>query len=116
MASGVVHRSETTFTGVIQPGWDIFGNANGGYLMTIAARAMGNVAEGRSLVAINGHFTNPGKPGPVTIEVTSVKAGSGVSTLRADVRADDKILLAATASFVEPCFAAQNGQSSPQSS
>ncbi|MGB7859069.1 MAG: thioesterase family protein [Acidimicrobiia bacterium] len=101
-ATGVVHRAGTTYTGVIQPGWDIFGVANGGYVMSIAARAMATEAKGRDLIAINGHFTSPGKPGPVTVEVSSVKSGGAVTTLRADVIGNDRILLATTASFGDP--------------
>ena len=39
-ASAVDAAGDGTWTATIQPGWDIRGNANGGYLMTVAARAM----------------------------------------------------------------------------
>jgi hypothetical protein len=36
----VVQRSPGVFGGHIAPGWDIAGNANGGYLLAIAGRAL----------------------------------------------------------------------------
>ena len=38
----------TTFASEVQPGWDIGGNANGGYLMAIAGRAMSEVTGWRA--------------------------------------------------------------------
>ena len=48
----------------IAPGWDIAGNANGGYLIALAARAMAD-AVGRPPLSITAHYLSPGKPGPV---------------------------------------------------
>lgn len=100
-ATGIVHRTGRTWTGRIRAGWDIFGVANGGYVMALAARAMRNEADGRDLVSITGHFTNPGRPGAVTIKVDPVKVGNSFSTLRADVTGNDNILLTAVGSFTD---------------
>lgn len=100
-ATSVARLSDGTYAGEIHAGWDIFGVSNGGYVMAIAARAMADMARGRDLVSVSGHFTNPGSPGPITIELTEVKVGRAISTLRADVIKDDKILLAATGSFAD---------------
>jgi len=101
-ASGVVLRSESTYTGVIQQGWDFAGVANGGYLLTVAARAMAQEASGRDLVSITGYYTNPARSGPVTIPVKTVRAGTGFSTLRATMIGNDKPILTATAAFSSP--------------
>ena len=53
----------TTFTSEVQPGWDIGGNANGGYLMAIAGRAMAD-AVGRPPVTLTAHYLRPAPPGP----------------------------------------------------
>ena len=100
-ASGVVRRGDSSYTGVIQPGWDFAGVSNGGYLMSIAARAMANESGGRDLVSITGYFTNPGRPGPVTIEVERVREGIGFTTIRADMVGNDKLLFTTLAVFAD---------------
>ena len=101
-ATAVVHHGEGLYNGEIQTGWDIFGIANGGYVMTIAARAMAEHAEGRELISITGYFTNPGRQGPVTVQVTPVKLGKGFSTFRGEVVANDRPLLSVIAVYAEP--------------
>ncbi|MDX1467876.1 MAG: thioesterase family protein [Acidimicrobiia bacterium] len=91
-----------TWEAEIEPGWDIFGIANGGYLLAMAARAMDNEAPDRHLVSISAHFLNPGRPGPVTIDVERLKEGRGFTTLRADMRSAERPLLTALASFANP--------------
>lgn len=85
----------------IRPGWDIVGNANGGYLMTIGARAMAAASRPHP-VAITAHFLAPGKPGPVTIEPVTVKSGRRFSTVRATVASPDRPLIELLGSFSEP--------------
>ena len=40
-ATTVTPRGDGTYDATIHEGWDIMGNANGGYLIALAARAMG---------------------------------------------------------------------------
>ena len=92
-ATAVQRADDATWTGEIQPGWDIFENANGGYLMAIAARAMSAAADGRLPVSVTAHFTRPGKPGPVTIGTEIVRAGRTFSTVRADLSSESGLVL-----------------------
>ncbi|MEE4660391.1 MAG: thioesterase family protein [Halieaceae bacterium] len=70
------------YRGRIAAGWDVVGNANGGYLLGIAGRAM-TLESGRpNPVALNAHFLSPGRPGEVTVEVETVKSGNRFTTLR----------------------------------
>lgn len=75
------------FAGEVQPDWDIFGVANGGYLMAIAARAMSEEADGRVPVSLTAHFIRPISAGPVEVSVETVKTGRTFSTLRAQMTA-----------------------------
>jgi acyl-CoA thioesterase len=84
-ASAVERVDDRTWRGEVQPGWDIFGVTNGGYLMAIAARAMSEAAGGRLPVAVNSHFIRPVSAGPVTVEVATVKVGRNFSTMRASL-------------------------------
>jgi len=77
-------RNVTTFTAEVKPGWDIGGNANGGYLMAIAGRAMAE-AVGRPPVTLTAHYLRPAPAGACTIEVTTVRAGRRFATATASL-------------------------------
>jgi hypothetical protein len=53
----------TTFASEVQPGWDIGGNANGGYLMAIAGRAMSEVTGWRAFAHRSVRLVHAGGPG-----------------------------------------------------
>ena len=100
-ASAVAPAGNGTWEAQVLPDWDIFGVANGGYLMSIAARAMSAAAGGRLPVSLTAHFTRPISAGPVTVSVDPVKEGRTFSTMRATVTASsDSISL--LGSFAEP--------------
>lgn len=101
-ATAVVRQDETSYTGRIHPGWDIFGIANGGYVMTIAARAMAQEAEERELVSITGYFTNPGRSGPLAVQVRPVNVGKGFSTFHAGVTSNERPLLTVIGAYARP--------------
>ncbi len=89
----------------IQPGWDIRGNANGGYLIAIAGRAMAEASGRANPVTITAHYLAPGRPGPVTIDTEIVKSGKSFATVTGSMRsADGKPMLQLLGSFtdVEP--------------
>jgi acyl-CoA thioesterase len=91
----VVQRSPGVFEGHIAPGWDIAGNANGGYLLAIAGRALTQATGQPDLVTITGHYLAPGRPGPVTVEVEVVRAGRRHSTAVVHLRSGETPLLTA---------------------
>lgn len=102
-ATTVEKAGPTSWRGVVEPDWDIFGIANGGYLMAIAARAMSGAAEGRIPASVTAHFTKPVVAGPVTVEVTPVKTGRSFSTVRAEMLGDDgHTLVSLIGTFAEP--------------
>ena len=84
----------------IVPGWDILGNANGGYLMALGARAMADASRPHP-VSVTAHFLSPGKAGPITIHPEILKAGRSFSTVRATVKSPDKTLIELLGSFGE---------------
>lgn len=81
--------------GRVQPGWDIRGVANGGYLMAMIGRAMIGTAGGRRLVSMSAHFSRPASAGPVGVEVEAVRQGKGFSTLRAEMSDEEGSLVSA---------------------
>jgi acyl-coenzyme A thioesterase PaaI-like protein len=72
----------TTFAAEVHAGWDIGGNANGGYLMAIAGRAMAQ-AVGRAPVTLTAHYLRPAAAEPCEIEVTTVRSGRRFATATA---------------------------------
>ena len=58
----------------IHDGWDIGGNANGGYVLAIAGRAMAD-AMGRPPLSVTAHYLAPAPPGPCAVVVTTVRDG-----------------------------------------
>ena len=102
-ASLVTRTGTGAYTATLQPGWDIFGVTNGGYLLATTARAMGEEANGRVLASITGRYLNPTGAGPVTIDVEELKEGRSTSTLQAKMLEGGRgrPLLTANATFVD---------------
>ena len=86
----------------IAPTWDIAGNANGGYLLAIVARALGNATGRVEPISVTGHFLSPGRPGPVTISTEIVKNGRQLTTGTALLRDQNRPLLAVVGAFGTP--------------
>lgn len=68
------------FDSRIVPGWDILGNANGGYLMALAARAMSEVTGRPDCFTITAHYLAPAPATAARIEVRPVRAGRRFAT------------------------------------
>ncbi len=87
------------WSAAVSEGWDIGGNANGGYLLSIAARAMAEQLGRPDPVSVTGHFLSPGQEGPLVVEVTTVRVGGRFSTARAELRAQGKPVLTTLGTF-----------------
>lgn len=84
------------FHGEIQPGWDIVGNANGGYTMAMFARAA-LLRSGRSdVISISAHFLAPGVVGPIAVTADPIKEGKRFATTRVDLANDERTMLSGT--------------------
>lgn len=69
------------YVGELFDGWDIGGNANGGYLLALAVRAMAEASGRPHPVTVTAHYLAPGRPGPVLASTDSVKSGKRFATL-----------------------------------
>lgn len=99
-ATAVTELSAGCYQGEVAPGWDIAGNANGGYLLAVAARAMADAADRPDPVTITAHYLSPGKPGPLLVDTAVVKAGKRFTTVSATVRGEgDKPVIAVLGTF-----------------
>ncbi len=98
-ASAVRSIEPGRYSAEIAEGWDIVGNANGGYMLAIAARASCEATGMPDPVTVTGHFLRPGQPGPVTVAVDVVKTGKRFSTVAATLSSGDAPLLAVLGSY-----------------
>lgn len=90
----------TRFSAEVAPGWDIGGNANGGYLMAIAGRAMAE-AVGRPPVTVTAHYLRPASAGPCDVEVTTVRSGRRFATATATLSMESGPVLSLLGTFGE---------------
>ena len=88
------------FDGAVREGWDIGGNANGGYLLALAGRAMAEVA-GRAPLTVTGHYLAPAPAGPCTIEIRPVRVGRRMATMSATLRQGDRAIIEVLGTFAE---------------
>ncbi len=88
------------FGAKIHPGWDIGGNANGGYLMAIVVRAMAAVT-GRPPLTVTGHYLSPGPVGDCVVEVELVRSGRRMATATGSLKMGDRELLRMLGTFAE---------------
>jgi acyl-CoA thioesterase len=83
----------------IFPGWDVVGNANGGYLLSLAVRAMREAAGRPDPVTTTAHFLAPGRPGPATVTTEVVKRGRTFTTVTGSMDATGRRLLQVLGTF-----------------
>lgn len=81
---GPAGEAVRTYAGQVHDGWHIGPNANGGYLMAIAGRAMAD-ATGRPPVTLTAHYLRPVATGPCEIVVTIVRSGRRFATATASM-------------------------------
>ena len=98
-----VRRVEATgdrFAAEVASGWDIGGNANGGYLLAIAGRAMSE-AIGRPPLSLTAHYLRPAPAGPCEIAVDVVRAGRRLATATAQLTMNGAVVLQLVGTFGE---------------
>lgn len=98
-ASAVRRMDATTWTGEVAPGWDIMGNADGGYTLAIAARAAAEAAERPDPVTVTAHYLAPVGEGPVTIHAEVIRSGKRFATVSAVLHAGGRPALALLGTF-----------------
>lgn len=97
--TAVRRTDEGTYAARFVPGWDIVGNANGGYLLAILARAMRDASGKPDVVTASAHYLSPGRGGDVTIDTETLKSGRTFTTVTGAMRSGETLLLHATGSF-----------------
>ena len=100
-ATAVTPVRDGEYAAEIADGWDIMGNANGGYLLAIAARAVTEATGRPDPVTITAHYLAPGQPGPARVSVDIVRAGGRHTTSAFRLDAGERTLLVGVATTTE---------------
>ncbi len=98
--TAVTRVADDRWAAEIRPGWDIGGNANGGYLAALAARAFTEHTGRPDPITTTTHYLAPGRDGPVELAIVVHKEGrrfaSGSVTMTdAEGRTIVQVLMAA---------------------
>lgn len=97
------------FDAQVVDGWDILGNANGGYLMALLGRAALTHTERPDVVSMSANFLAPGRPGPIHIDVEEVRLGRRFATVRSTATPIDGDRPTITATVICGDLAAHDG-------
>ncbi|MEY4401415.1 MAG: hypothetical protein RL072_1280 [Actinomycetota bacterium] len=88
--------SDGSFAAKVHDGWDIGGNANGGYLLALVGAALRN-STGKDLpIALSCHYLAPINDADVVIETRILKTGKSFTTATATMRHGDRIIVLAS--------------------
>lgn len=100
------------FAADIASGWGVAGMTNGGYLLAIVTRAM-IAASRRRPLTVTAHYLKPAPPGPCTIDVTALRVGRRMATLRAALTVADGTALTVLATLEDPAAAGDHADAEP---
>ncbi len=114
-ATRIDDRGAGRYAATIAEGWDIAGNANGGYLLAIAARAATTALDKPDPLTITGHYLRPGRPGPIDVDVVVHRNGGRHGTAGVTLSTADGPMLAvlATATDLSTAVGPERVDSSP---
>jgi acyl-coenzyme A thioesterase PaaI-like protein len=94
-ATSVTPLAPGEWSVAVHPGWDIGGNANGGYLLAIVARALVAATGRPDPVTVTAHYLSPGPPGDAHVITRVLKEGRRFTTGFATMASGTRPLLAA---------------------
>ena len=98
-ATALEPMGDGRYEGAIHPGWDINGNANGGYLLALAAQAMRAAAGRPDPVTVTAHYLSPAPAGPVEVHTEVVKEGRRFATVAGSLRQGERELIRVLGTF-----------------
>jgi acyl-CoA thioesterase len=108
-ASTALSGNGPVFGAVLDGRWDGQAGANGGFLLALATRAIGEVLPFPDPVVVSGFYLRPGSPGPAEIRTEVIRAGLTTGFGQASLCRDGKEVLRATAAYTDLDAAAARG-------
>ncbi|RDG37246.1 thioesterase family protein [Streptomyces corynorhini] len=83
--TAVVPREPGVYDVTLSPGWTVMRVVNGGYLLAVVGRALGDALPHPDPIAVSAHYLSPSVPGPAVIRTETVRSGRTLSTGQASV-------------------------------
>ena len=97
--TAVTDLADGRYAAALTPNWNIGERPNGGYLLAVVARAMGQASTRPDPLSVTGHFLSPPLPGPAVVEVERIRSGRAHATLAARLQAGGQERLRALGVF-----------------
>ena len=94
-------RNDRTWSAAIPEGWDFMGMANGGLVSSVMVTALAETAGRPDPITSTAHFLRPAFPGPVSIRTETIRTGRSLTTARADLSQNDRLIAHVVASLGE---------------
>jgi len=85
-------RSDNSWTAEVPEGWDFMGIPNGGLISSMLATALSEAIGRPDPVTSTAHFLRPASVGPAQIDIQKIRAGRRLTTARAVLTQDQKIV------------------------
>ncbi|MER6502950.1 thioesterase family protein [Streptomyces sp. NPDC001455] len=83
--TAVVRREEGVYDAELSAGWTIIHAVNGGYLLAMLGRALGDALPHPDPFSISAHYLTASVPGPALIRTQTVRTGRTLSTGQASL-------------------------------
>ncbi len=100
--TAVVRIGDGRWKGHIDGQWNIGANPNGGYLLSVAIRAMLEALAHPDPLSVTTHYLRPGVPDtPCEIEIEVIRSGRTLSTVRGTLSQEGKARLEILAAFTD---------------
>ena len=90
---------ESGWSATVPEGWDINGNANGGYVMALGANVLRAESGRAHPLTITAHYLAPVTAGPVSFTTEVVKRGKRFTTMTGSIRREGKELIRLLGAF-----------------
>jgi len=97
------------FGAVLDGRWDGHDGTHGGFLLSLATRAIGEVLPFPDPLVVSGFYLRPGSPGQAEVRTEVIRAGRTTAFGQASVCRDGKEVLRATAAYTDLAAAAARG-------
>jgi hypothetical protein len=98
---GLTATGDGAWTADIPDGWDFMGIPNGGLVSSVMGTALVAAAGRPDPITSTAHFLRPAIPGPAEIRTEIIRRGRSLTTARAELSQNDRIIAHVVASIGE---------------